>query len=100
MEELKNIPSMANRFPKLLELLDKYDLIDLENRMGEIQTEDDLPKAVAISKELDNILKVVENYMNSNGKSKRLKDIYNTIKLQKNLFETRCRRTIVITKFS
>lgn len=99
MYRFKDIPQTVKQFPDLAYMLKKYDFNMLEDRMEKIKTEDHLQKAIAISEELAEMLKIAENYKETYGRDNVLDLIARTIKLKKNLFDTNCARTIVVTKF-
>lgn len=99
MYRFKDMHQTVKRFPHLAHLLRDYDFNMLEVRMSKIKTEKHLKNATAISEELAEMLKIAEEYKETNEHDNVLDLIVRTIRLRKNLFDTMCARTIVITKF-
>jgi hypothetical protein len=89
---------MASDSPEISRLLEMHDFRELQIRMNNVKTQEDMPEGRRICGELDAISEKLADFQKKNGHSDTAESIKKTVDSASDAFTTRIARTIVITR--
>ena len=96
--KLDDVPQMASNSPEISKLLEMHDFRELQTRMNNVKTQEDMPEGLRIFEELEKISGKLADFQKKNGRSNAAESIKKTIDSASDAFTTRIARTIVITR--